>query len=223
MAISLSDAKVLWGRAGARCCNPDCRADLTKFGSQGVVHVGEMAHLIAHSSNGPRGDGTGGNDTYENLVLLCPTCHTTIDKAPDDFPEAVLRHWKAGREKEVSTSGVAAKLESLDILKLSVRALLLQNGAIFESVGPKSKIAEIDPISDAVNIWELRKVDTIIPNNRSIIETVDANLELLRERADQTAYAKFKEHALAFEDQNLSGIRREYYPTFPNEFQEQFG
>lgn len=223
MAINLSDAKVLWGRAGARCSNPDCRADLTKFGSQGVVHVGEMAHLIAHSSKGPRGDGTGGNDTYDNLVLLCPTCHTTIDKAPEDFSEAVLRGWKIGREKEVSSAGIATKCENLDSLKHGVRVLLFQNGAIFESVGPKSKIAEIDPISDAVNIWELRKVDTIVPNNRAIMELVDANLEFLRERADQIAYAKFKEHALAFEDQQMSGARREYYPAFPNEFQEQFG
>ncbi len=223
MAIGLSDAKVLWGRAGARCCNPDCRSDLTRFLSERVIHLGEMAHLIAHSSDGPRGDGVGGDDTYDNLVLLCPTCHTMIDKAPESFPEHLLREWKAIREAEVSRSSETPIFANLAALKHAVRGLLFQNHAVFRSVGPKSEIALADPISDAIEIWELRKADTIIPNNRMILTLLEANATLLRDAEDQRAHAAFREHALAFEEQELSGRRKEFYPTFPEVFGERFG
>ena len=221
MAITLSDAKVLWGRAGARCSNPACRADLTQDISGAALHMGEMAHLIAHSAGGPRGDGVGKNDGYGNLILLCTGCHTLIDKAPDAFPEDLLRQWKAEREEEVQQAGEAKKYDNLADLKREVGILLAQNKAIFESVGPKSKIAELDPASDAVDVWELRKVDSIVPNNATIVRLIGSNMDLL-DREDINAFALFKEHAQAFSDQQLGGARREYYPLFPKEFSERF-
>ena len=83
MAISDNAVKILWGRAAGICSNPGCRSDLTILLDDGRgFNVGEMAHVIARRPAGPRGLSTAGSDEYENLVLLCPTCHRTVDKAP---------------------------------------------------------------------------------------------------------------------------------------------
>lgn len=220
MAISLSDAKILWGRAGGRCSNPECRADLTKsLEGEQTFHIGEMAHVIAHSADGPRGNGSGGSDSYENLVLLCPSCHTMVDKAPGAFPEDRLRGWKVEREKEVELSGTELSFDNLNDLKLHVSVLLAENHEIFANLGPKSEIANVDPGSDAVVMWEARKLDTILPNNRRIINMVEKNKRLM-DFEDIKCFMKFKVHANAYENQQYG--RAEYYPLFPAEFSERF-
>jgi hypothetical protein len=138
-----------------------------------------MAHVIAHSGDGPRGNGYGGSDEYENLVLLCPTCHTTVDKAPDAYPEDRMRDWKAGREAEVEAAGSKLKCGDIRDLKIQVATILSENRELFSTLGPKSEIAELDPGSDAVTLWEARKLDMILPNNRRIINIIEKNKELL--------------------------------------------
>ena len=89
MAISERDVKLLWGRAGGCCSKPGCAIDLTKEVEGGDDYViGEMAHMIARSPDGPRGRAGGGDDTYANLILLCPTHHREVDKAPEGAGQA---------------------------------------------------------------------------------------------------------------------------------------
>lgn len=67
----------------------------------GTYQIGEMAHLIARSLKGPRGDGELGEsarDSYENHILVCPTCHENIDKNADDYPIETLRALKTQHE-----------------------------------------------------------------------------------------------------------------------------
>jgi hypothetical protein len=45
------DVKLLWGRSGFRCAL--CKIELTANGPKDTI--GEMAHIVAKSSNGPRG------------------------------------------------------------------------------------------------------------------------------------------------------------------------
>lgn len=101
MPISDPDIKLLWGRAAGICSNPQCQKDLTillEHVGAGYI-IGEMAHVIARQPGGPRGRVEGGSDSYQNLVLLCPSCHRMIDKAPEgEFPEDLLFQWKAGHE-----------------------------------------------------------------------------------------------------------------------------
>lgn len=182
-------------------------------------HIGEMAHVIAHSGGGPRGNYVGGDDTYENLILLCPSCHKTIDKAPTAFPETLLNAWKAAREKEVSDAGREKVFPALYELKRYVSGLLAENYEVFSHLGPKSKIAFDDPGSSAHSMWEARRIDTILPNNRAIINAISSNRNLL-EREDLKAYAMFRAHALGYEENVYE--RAEYYPLFPMFFQERF-
>lgn len=98
--IRPADVKMLWGRAANRCTF--CRCELAHEGAASGPHpIGEQAHIVAESVDGPRGLSDLPLDqrsTYPNLILLCPTCHTKIDKAPEDYPVDVLLRCKAEHE-----------------------------------------------------------------------------------------------------------------------------
>lgn len=176
-----------------------------------------MAHVIASSPAGPRGVADGGSDEYENLILLCPTCHRAVDKAPSGvFPVELLRQWKRDHEAQVRASGAALRFSSLAELKSYISRLLTENKAIWASVGPRSLAAQADPGSNMHSVWTLRKLDTILPNNRKIINAVDSNMTLLG-AAETEAFFAFKLHAQAFEEHQYQ--RLDSYPQFPGQFE----
>ena len=93
------DIKILWGRSGNRCAI--CKLELTADGS--METLGEMAHIVGQSQNGPRGNyDLPDRDTYDNLILLCPTHHVEIDKNHTAWPIERLRAIKADHEAWVS-------------------------------------------------------------------------------------------------------------------------
>ncbi|KAK42866.1 hypothetical protein BG58_37730 [Caballeronia jiangsuensis] len=87
----------LYGKAAGRCSI--CSIKL--FEDQ--VKLGEMAHMIAKRQRGPRGEllFDGDLNSYENLILLCPTDHTRVDNDPDSYPLRLLRQLKADHERKV--------------------------------------------------------------------------------------------------------------------------
>jgi hypothetical protein len=99
-AIRQKDLKLLWGRAASLCSM--CRTELAYEGAATpAIPVGEQAHIVAEDVNGPRGESLltpEQRNSYPNLILLCPTCHTKIDKAPDDHPVELLHHRKVEHE-----------------------------------------------------------------------------------------------------------------------------
>jgi hypothetical protein len=220
MAIAELDLKLLWGRSAGICSNPGCRKELTLDLQQaGSLNVGEMAHLIARQPSGPRGDGKGGDNSYDNLILLCPNCHTLVDKAPADYPEEKLRDWKNSWEAEVRTLGKAESYADINKLKDAVTRLLIENREIWSEFGPKSNAAEDDPGSNLALVWNLRKLDTVVPNNIRIMNIVESNAKLLTPDQYQI-YVQFKNHAVAFERNQYHRLDR--YPLFPENFEQEF-
>lgn len=220
MAISDSDYKILWGRAAGICSNPNCRRDLTVIlAGADPYNIGEMAHIIARKPAGPRGVGTKGSDSYDNLILLCPTCHTTADKAPGRYPEALLRQWKSDHEGDIRNRGAGKKFESLAQLKREVGRLLAENNTVWRTLGPKSQTAASDPGSNLYVAWNRRKLDTILPNNRHVINLIETNADLLSTR-EHDVFLEFKVHAQAYEDHQFN--RLDTYPLFPASFAEVF-
>lgn len=96
----------LWVRCGGYCtmCNSyllnhEYLGDKGKFG--------ELAHIIAHSPNGPRPNVNDYAQSYidseDNIMILCPTCHTMIDKKENEgkYNEELLRKWKDKHERKI--------------------------------------------------------------------------------------------------------------------------
>lgn len=221
MAISEPDIKMLWGRAAGICSNPQCGRELTALlpGGDGY-NVGEMAHVIARQPGGPRGVPAGGPDTYANLILLCPTCHRMIDKAPADvFPADMLFQWKEVHEARVQALGADIRFSSKEDLWRAISRLLQENHLLWRNLGPHSDAAQANPGSNLFVVWNLRKLDTIVPNNRKIINYIESNKALLSDE-ELGAYFGFKMHAQAFEAHQYN--RTEDYPLFPEEFGRMF-
>lgn len=114
MSISKPDIKKLYGLSAGRC--NICGFQLIEKDLQ----VGEMAHITAKKSGGPRGEVNLENDnSYENLILLCPTHHTMIDKDPNKYTSSKLRQIKKDFEDSIRES-IENKEENLnDVLALN--------------------------------------------------------------------------------------------------------
>ncbi|OCL98220.1 hypothetical protein AAX29_01739 [Aliarcobacter thereius] len=96
MPILNKDIKKLYSRSAGRC--NICSMNLI----ENDIQIGEMAHIIAKSSNGPRGIQDTIDNSYDNLILLCPTHHTIVDKNPEKYTTEVLRSIKDKYEKDIS-------------------------------------------------------------------------------------------------------------------------
>lgn len=219
MPIPEKDIKMLWGLSAGRCSRPGCEQECIRFlDASDPTVIGEMAHVIAKQPGGPRGRPEGGSDSYENLILLCPTDHTEIDKAPEGvFPPELIHQWKRAHEERVRNSFLSPKLASRKELAEVILRLLMTNKAAWHQYGPESEEAERNPMSNLAQIWALRKLDTIVPNNRRIIRLIEQNHDLI-ELADYSTCARFIEHAEGFERNCYT--RTEGMPRFPVQFEE---
>jgi len=95
--------KMLWGRAAGRCAMPDCRIDLILDATEKdpAVPIGQIAHNVAASNGGPRSDPTmphADRNDYENLILLCPTCHAKLDRQKNTNTVEFIRRLKSDHE-----------------------------------------------------------------------------------------------------------------------------
>lgn len=63
-----------------------------------------MSYIIGKKKDGPRGVSDldlSERDTVENILILCPTCHTLIDKNKDEFSFELLHQWKRQHKLKV--------------------------------------------------------------------------------------------------------------------------
>jgi len=64
----------------------------------------EIAHIVAFSSSGPRGNHPARpEDVHDpkNLMLLCRDCHKLVDDHPERYPVPVLKDYKRCHEKRI--------------------------------------------------------------------------------------------------------------------------
>jgi hypothetical protein len=219
MPITEKDIKKLWGLAAGRCSRPGCEQECIQFlNASDPTVIGEMAHVIAKKPGGPRGHAEGGADSYENLILLCPTHHTEIDKAPEgSFTADRIRQWKATHEERVKKSFLSPRQPDKRTLGEKMARLLINNKATWTHYGPESEEAKRNPLSNSAQVWELRKLDTVVPNNRKIVGLIQQNQDLI-DLADYPTCAAFVEHVEGFERNCYT--RTEGVPRFPPAFEQ---
>lgn len=223
MSISSKTKRLLLARSGGYCQNPDCNSNLYPCFEDGTItSIEELAHIIAKHEDGPRGDNSQlitDRDEYGNIILLCPTCHTKIDKNPDKYSVELLQKWKVDHEEKIKLCFHVPVFEKRSDLRPIINKLLLENYSIFAQYGPQSDFAKNSTQSEASKMWEKRAIDTIIPNNRKICEFLDKNSSLLNEN-EIGILARFKLHKEGFEYNKLSGDKNPTVPLFPKEIIE---
>ena len=86
--ISTDVQRKLYAESIGRCMNPDCQKEL--FSDNGDII--EKAHITPFCDTG--------DNSFENLIVLCPNCHTSFDKNAE-FSLDQVRMWKQIRKQEI--------------------------------------------------------------------------------------------------------------------------
>jgi len=218
--IPAKESHVLWAKSAGRCAFPECpNRCIDTFENAGTILLAEMAHILPHSSGGPRGrkSADAGINRYGNLILLCPNHHELVDKAPDDFPSDKLRQWKAELEHRVEAALDVPSFTSKEELYRYVGGVLAENKTIHDTFGPLSPIARSNPASNMYSLWQAQKIEQIIPNNANIVAAFRRFRSLVPPPEFQI-YAEFEAHAVAFAASTRS--RLDSVPMFPIRFAE---
>jgi hypothetical protein len=116
---------------------PSCAAVLV----DGERVLAEMCHIRARRKNGPRYDPTlsaKDRDAFDNLLLLCPTCHTLVDKDLKMYPSGALLQIKFRHEQQGAVE--LTPTVTADALKVFARlherpAASARNRSIAVSIG----------------------------------------------------------------------------------------
>ena len=103
----------LYAESMGRCMNPNCQKELLT--SRGDII--EKAHIEAYCKTA--------DNSFENLVVLCPNCHTDFDKNGAFTPDEVLE-WKRIRKQEVDRF-FSKHYRTFDELAFNAIPLLLEN------------------------------------------------------------------------------------------------
>lgn len=221
MGISSAVKKRLWIDSAGYCQNPTCNSELYSDPSQQYLNIEEIAHIIARTKDGPRGiselDETERNQ-YDNLIILCPNCHTKIDKNPETFPPEMLISWKLTHKDRIRSIFQIPTYNTKGDLRKALVPLLKRNKQIFITYGPHSPSSN-DPLSDASLLWEKYILEEIIPNNRRISALLLKNCSLLSDK-ENSIIQQFIIHQEGFEYNHISGEKNSSVPLFPVEMED---
>lgn len=217
MAISDRVKRQLWASSAGICQNPACRVYLFRvFADGATTSLEELAHIIARSEDGPRGADAlpaSERDEFENIIVLCPSCHAVVDKAPGQYAPELLRKWKAAHEQFVRHALMTPVFKDRADLRQEVKPLLEKNFSIFNTYGPHAASSG-DPLAEAAKQWRRLVLTEILPNNKRIAALLEVNRHLLNE-GELVTLRGFLVHAEAFEYNHVSGDKNPVAPLFP--------
>jgi len=200
----------LFSEAAGHCQRPDCLLPLFPAEMGGDMHIAEMAHVIPHGVIGPRHqerpDGDFEAGSSENLVLLCPTCHTIVDKDPASYSRSTLLSWKQNHLAALARhQGICPYAERRQV-RGAIGSAMAENKAVWSEIAPNngSQFA-YDPESGVARTWEQRMRNVILPNHFRIESIIKANLDHLTE-AEREVFAKYQEHVRGLIERHICGI-----------------
>jgi hypothetical protein len=194
------EIKILWGRSGNRCSI--CKLELTPDGDKETL--GEMAHIVARSSDGPRGVSSlslGERDCYKNLILLCPTHHIDIDKNCNDWSVEKLQNIKNNHEAWVS--------EQLSIG--NIRVTEIDNTEFIRNRLQIWHVLSRDHVAAVLSLTPLR-----ITGDQ--IDTIDEKVQLALEEANLPGKNPIQRVNRYHTRPSEHGLVNEKFPDLPKRF-----
>lgn len=158
--IPIDVERKIYAESMGRCMNPDCQAEL--FRKNGDVI--EKAHITPYCKTA--------DNVYENLVILCPTCHTDFDKN-DAFDPEQVKQWKRIRKEELNKL-FGKKYTTFEELQRQVVPILYENKTIYENYY----------VNDQKELWD-KFEGKILANNRKLKTLLENNLELIQRHREK--------------------------------------
>ena len=208
----------LFADSGGYCQRPDCANRLFVDTATKNIHLAEIAHIIAAGARGPRADvkvSKADKGSYDNLILLCANCHTTIDKAPDDFPDELVRDWKRKHVDRIKSLFGAVEYQDRLCARKAIEGALAENRAVFDKYGPHNDYRR-DPESEVAKVWQRKLRAIILPNNRRVLAILDANRRHLSE-PEVTTLEAFRQHIDDLEAKHVGEDSGDVASRFPAE------
>jgi len=135
----------LYVAAGGRCEFRGCNRPVTKHHlTHRNGNFGEVAHVVAFSKQGPRGNSAlRPVDIHDphNLMLLCHHCHKEIDNHADKYSVELLQAYKVDHEQRVAFATGVTKEQQTTIVQLVARinkqVTKIPTAQIHAAVSPK--------------------------------------------------------------------------------------
>ena len=214
-------ALYLFAASAGHCQNPSCLGRLFVETGSTRIHIAEMAHIFAASNDGPRANPTlsrAERGRFENLILLCANCHTTIDKAPEQFPDDLIVRWKRDHQRRLDQVFGAVGFSSRDEVRSAIDPFLRENRAVFEEYGPDLTYRE-NPESEMASAWQRKMREVILPNNRRILALLDVNRRHLSVHEARTLEL-FRQHVQDLEARHLTDLVLGAQRRFPEEMNQ---
>ena len=177
-------------RAAGRCSNPDCRATTSApVGEVDFSNVGVGAHIHAASPGGPRylaamtaEDRCG----FGNIIWLCQTCSTIIDRDPDSYPAETLKAWKTSAEARALMEQGKRLPDEKDIYRMAAMAMGTRTPGFYpEAIGNvhKALVDQLEAVDPRFTVST-----TYSGGNTTITvgakETVSFSIKIAQESAD---------------------------------------
>jgi hypothetical protein len=207
---SIRTVKILFSLSGNQCAHPDCHEPIIANGTQHSddLVVGQICHIYAHSSKGPRGNPgmtEEQRNQADNLMLFCPTHHVKIDGQHEDYPATLLQGWKQ-RHESPYRNALSAKLTDIGAAELEVaaRALLAPasaSDADYGNIPPAAKIKKNGLGSTSTTLLTLgaaksREVEAVLLN----AEQLDAGFPDRLRAGLVTRYESLRHEGLSGDD-----------------------
>lgn len=199
--ISINVQRRIYAESMGRCMNPECQLEL--FINDGDIM--EKAHIVPYCKTA--------DNSYENLVVLCPSCHEKYDKL-SLFSAEEVKSWKQLRNEEVKRF-FCTKYKTFDELKEKVVPLLLENKTIYENYY----------LTDNKKLWD-KFESKILINNKKLKLMFQRNQRLFQdyyEGYSNLEYIhKFIAHTNEFENTRTDNEKMRQI-LFPAEINSMFG
>lgn len=139
-ALTPATRYVLWARAAGRCQYQGCNKSLIGdfISSAEDKNYGFVAHIVADTSGGPRGDSVRSaqlSNDVENLMLLCHVHHKLIDvDKVDEHPESRLLEMKAAHERRIAIVGAINEDRASHVLRYAANIGSHESPVAYEHV-----------------------------------------------------------------------------------------
>ena len=227
MAITQKSIKILWSAAGGHCAFPGCWERMCYHEAEDAAPftLGEMAHICGDKPGANRHDASQSDaerDDYQNLILLCPTHHTLIDRKENEAEYTVdaLHKMKAEHEARVLACLEIAPMTTKAEIASALLPLLEENRQSWAQYGPRSELALSQPHNEAAHaVWVSERLSVIVPNNRKLAAALKAHRRLF-DTGELATITTFLMHVRSYEQWVQDAIPYEAVKRFPVDFDD---